>query len=373
MKRAGLFLLAVIGLLLMPGCYDQINLEDTSLTIMMGLDSDAENNLVVYSQSPVFYKEAKEKTEIASVKVATIREARAKLDAILTGLTTGEKNQTVLIGKRLLAQKDWHRVMDLFYRDPKQSATPRVIIVDGPLEDIFQFKPKDKPRLSLHMRKLIDTANKRNITVLTNLQELRRQMKDKGTTPSITEIKKEADKINITGTGLLNKQGEYATNLSLQESGLLLILQDRVKGEESLSIPVEETSNGKAANRRRVTFIARNIKTKVKTTYSENTFRFDVHIAMAVEMGSLERDDSDEKENKAQLEAEIAKELKKEFETMIKKCQQHQVDPFGFGLYARAYQYPAWKSVQDQWGKSFAKATVHITPEVHIKTFGVIE
>ncbi|MCC2686774.1 MAG: gerSC, partial [Paenibacillaceae bacterium] len=84
----------------------------------------------------------------------------------------------------------------------------------------FHTHPKDKPRLSLHMKRLVDTANKRNITVETKLYELPRQMKDKGITPSITSLRKEENEVKITGTALLQKSGNYATSLALEESTL---------------------------------------------------------------------------------------------------------------------------------------------------------
>ncbi|SDO71955.1 germination protein, Ger(x)C family [Paenibacillus sp. yr247] len=374
MKRSCIFLLAAMCILLMPGCYDQMNLEDASITLMLGLDLDEKNNLVVYTQSPVFYKEAKEKTEKTAVKAVSIRKSRQKLDAILTGLTIGGKNQSVLISKRLLQQKEWYRLFDLFYREPKQPVSSRVIIVDGPVEEVFNFKPKDKPRLAMHMRKLIDTANKRNVTVITNLQELRRQMKDKGITPSITEIKKDVEQIKVTGTDLLNKQGEYAGHLSLDESMYLLVLQNQMNGELSFSIPVAETSNGEDNNNRMVSFNAVNVKKKVIVAYSENTFQYDINIKIPIEMTSIEGDNNfDMKEHKTQLENQITKELQKQFDSLIKKCQENQVDPFGFGLYARAYQSSAWKVVQNEWGKSFSKAKVRVTPQVKIKSFGVTE
>jgi Ger(x)C family germination protein len=374
MKRVGKIVCFVICILLLPGCYDQIILEDISLTLMIGLDVDDSNNLVIYQQSPVFYKEAKEKSENASFTVTSLRGSREKFDSVVTGFTTGGKIQTILVGKRLLEQKGWFRLLDLFYRDPKQSSTSRVVIVDGPVKDIFYFQPKDKPRLSLHMKKLIDTANKKNITVETKIQELRRQMKEKGVTSSIPEIKKEGQNIEVTGTGLLNKQGDYSTDLSLPDSTLLLILQNRVNGRElSFTIPDGKPWNEKEGNNRSVTFNANLTKKTVKTVFSKNKFQFDVTMKFAVQLTSSFNEVSDSKESQSQLEHQIAKELQKRFEALIKKCQKNKIDPFGFGLYARAYQYKTWKSVQNNWGKAFAKATVHVTPQVHIDSFGVVE
>ncbi|WP_353936516.1 Ger(x)C family spore germination C-terminal domain-containing protein [uncultured Brevibacillus sp.] len=73
------------------------------------------------------------------------------------------------------------------------------------------------------------------------------------------------------------------------------------------------------------------------------------------------------------LEKMIEEELRHDYEQLIAKCQKKELDPFGFGLYARAYAYKDWKKVEDDWPKAFAKATVRIVPDVSIKGNGVIK
>lgn len=61
MRLHKIMLLLIAVLLVLPGCDDRIDLEDISLLLMLGIDLDKDNNLVFYSSSPVFNKEAKEK------------------------------------------------------------------------------------------------------------------------------------------------------------------------------------------------------------------------------------------------------------------------------------------------------------------------
>jgi hypothetical protein len=77
------------------------------------------------------------------------------------------------------------------------------------------------------MKRLVDTANKRNITVETKLYELPRQMKDKGITPSITSLRKEENEVKITGTALLQKSGQLRYKFSPGGKYALVILQGK--------------------------------------------------------------------------------------------------------------------------------------------------
>lgn len=90
---------------MMTGCFDQRNVEDVSLTLILGIDLDPNDNLLVYISSPVFNKEAKIKEETTGVKSATVRKARDQFDATVMALTAGSKTQVILVGKRLLKTK----------------------------------------------------------------------------------------------------------------------------------------------------------------------------------------------------------------------------------------------------------------------------
>ncbi|RAP77761.1 Ger(x)C family spore germination protein [Paenibacillus montanisoli] len=372
--------LAVLALLLLPGCYDQMNLEDASISLMIGLDMDADNNLVISSQSPVFYKEAREKTESITVKSNSIRASRNKFDSILTGITTGGKLQTVLIGKRLLEQQNWFSLLDLYYRVPKLTETPRIVVVDGEVKDIFEFKPADKPRLSLHIRKLIDTAHMTNNTVVTHLQEFRRQMKDKGMTASLTYLKKEQNDVVVTGTALLNKRGKLMEHFSIMESTMFLVMQRQNPRGASLILNLDEPQEDQAVPddqrgiRNEISFDIVNFKKKVKTAYSNGKFRFDVGLKMSVIITSIQSDNKEfAKQSQIQFQEKIQANLERQFDSIVERCQKKAIDPFGFGRYARAYQYKAWKPVQDEWGQTFANADVRMHIKVNIKNYGVTD
>ncbi|SFS57537.1 Ger(x)C family spore germination protein [Paenibacillus sp. BC26] len=374
-----LLVTATMFVLLLPGCYDQMNLEDASISLMLGIDVDEENHIIVFSQSPVFYKEAQEKSETASVHANSIRLARAEFDAKLTGITTGGKLQTILIGKRLLQQKDWYSLFDLFYRVPKQTETPIVVIVDGPVKSIFDLKPIDKPRLSLHVRKLIETSFNGNITVSRNLQELRREMKDKGMTASLTQVKKEKKNVIVTGTALLNKQGELKEHFSLQETTLFHLLLNKFQGTPSLILNLAEMNPEEGEDRDHavqnvVAFDILKSNHIVKTDAANGKFKFDVSLKFNVVITTLQSDDPEfTATSNPKLEQTIAAQLEQQIQQIIRKCQDQKIDPFGFGLYARAYQYKAWKPIQNEWANAFSDAEVNIKLKVSIKSTGVVD
>lgn len=372
-RRIQMVLLAVLVAIL-PGCADRIDLEDATLNLMFGIDLNEKNELLFYMSSPVFSKEAKKKTEEFGVKAGTIRESRARFDEMVTAMTVPEKIQLIVLGKKLLQHPEWFSLLDLFFREARFTVNARMVVVDGDVHSLFHFNPPDKPRLALHLSKLIDTSNRRNLTVKTRAQEFHRQMYEKGMTASITQMRMKTKKkvVEVMGTALLDKKGTYATLLEAREATLLQMLLHGKQGEISLTIPVPEQGGAKKIVKKKLSFYVNGVSKKMKVDYVDGRFQFNVklklRVAITERMFPFDMDKGFKK-----MERMIEEEVTKELNRLIAKCQKVKTDPFGFGIYARAYQYDEWKKVEDQWTDVFAKAAVNFETHADIKGNGVIK
>ncbi|WP_163859355.1 Ger(x)C family spore germination protein [Paenibacillus elgii] len=371
MKRWVRAVVLAVCVAMLAGCWDQANIEDLTLGLSIGIDLDEKDNLMVYMAAPVFSKEAKRKNEVYEFRSKTIRVARNKFDSVVTALTVGGKSQMLLLGKRLVEQADWFPLTDVFFRDGKQTVNSKVVLVNGPVSDVIHHYPKDKPRLSLHLTRLLDKNNRRNFTVRTTIQKLIDQKYEKGMTISISELKL-SEEFEVTGTALLDNKGKYKGSLNQQESSSLLILQRRTAGEVpfNIHVPHEQKSGVFASDV--VSFNAGVEKVKIKTAYNQGKFRFDVGIHLS---GALTQRlfPFDFAKKGGELEVAIAKQLDKQFSELVKKFQSLKVDPVGFGIYARAHQYKEYKQVQEQWGDVFAKADVNVKVKLTLKSSGAIK
>lgn len=364
-RKIGLCLLILV--MILSGCTDATPIEEVSVSLILGLDLNEDDQLLVYMSSPVFHKEAKDKEEVYKVKSFTLRQSREKFDTRVMGLTSGSKTQMFLVGKRLLKKKGWFDYLDPFFRDPKNTVTARVVAVDGSVADVIFDKPTDKPRLSLYLTNLIDTAAKRNLVKRTTLQDFRRQMKDKGRTGWITEIKKEK-RIELTGSALLAQSSQYKLTVKPDENQLLNILEGKQKGDYSITLPVSKESDHKG--KQYISFSLPVIKVKKKVQYN-GRFVFDIDVKLLISI-TEQLFPFDVEKDHAKLEKNIANELEKEFNQLISKIQKAQVDPLGLGLYARAYTYPEWKRVEDSWGETLAKSKINIHVKTKIKSMGTM-
>lgn len=359
-------------LLALIGCgSDKTNLEDATVPLALGLDV-IDGKLRYYMSAPVFSKDIQKKSREGEGIAEGLRQARNQEDAQFPGAVAFRNYQVIIVGKKLLQYKDWFKVLDVTFRDPRNTITDRVIAYDGPVADIIHFQAKDQPTTSVFLRGLIDSASRRSTTVKTTEQELHRQLHDRAITPAIAEIMIENGKILLKGTTLLSQKGEYRDSLSYQETSLLQVLKKEAKPGVSLTFPIEGMREQLPFNTDLVSFSIGDISVKIKTSHEDGRFHYNIKINSFVSITEkfLEYELL---ENSEEMASRLSNEMKKSIEKLIDKFQQHKIDPVGFGLYARAYQYPLYKAAQDNWGEELARAKFHVEVDIRIGATGAVE
>lgn len=357
---------------LMTGCTLEHPLEDRTMTLLLGIDLDEENNLTFYEVSPIFNESAKDKVEVIEVKANSIRQSSREFDARTTGEITGSKIQVLILGQRILEQDGWFSILDAMYRNSAFSSNTRVVMTKDPVSKIVNFKAPQKPLVFEYVKDLIDQYNRRNYTVLTTLRELHRQIFEKGMTPSISEIE-DGDDLHIIGTALLDDKEKYIYSLTPEQTTILLILQK----EEQKQILFTGTSltnkdENSVLHKNEMAFTAQDAKTKIKVSHNDDHFTFDIKIKLDVVLTEILFPFDLEKDRK-KLEKAMQTQLEKKFIDFIQKFQEHKIDPVGLGLYARAYHYKEYKKVEDHWGEILANSTINVSIDLSLVGRGSVK
>lgn len=371
MKRCFRTLLFLPLLIMLTSCGYQVPLEDTTIVFVLGIDLDEDNNLIFYESSPVFSKEAKAQTDIYETKAETIRDSRKFFDAVTGGEVSGAKIQILLLGKRVVEHEDWFPILDTMYRNSNFSINTRVVVVDGQVSDVIKYEPESNAFLAMYLKNVIDKNHKRTRTEKGTLQQLHSEFYDNGVTPALANVKK-GKKVEVIGTALLDDRGKYVDTLDLSESTLYLFLKHNRKHQISYTTITIPTENEEGIfHKNDLSFEVKTVKSKVKTSHDKDRFKFDVKISMSIMvLESLLSVDMQTHEK--EIKKKIEERLKTGYVELFKKIQGHKVDPFGFGIYARAYQYDEFKKVEDNWGEALAEADINVSVEVDIKGMGTV-
>ncbi|MEH7237605.1 Ger(x)C family spore germination protein [Bacillus sp. JJ1562] len=371
MKRWFRNFLFISLLMMLTSCGYQVPLEDTTIVFILGIDLDDDNNLIFYESSPVFSKGAKAQTETYHTKADTLRDSRKYFDAVTSGEVSGAKIQLLLLGKRVVEHEDWFPLLDTMYRNSNFSLNTRVVIVDGQVSDIIDYKPKSNAQLVMYLKNVIDKNHRRTRTEKGTLQQLHSEFYERGVTPALSNVKK-VKRVEVIGTALLNNRGKYVDTLNLPESTLFLFLKYNRKHPISyttITIPTEK--EGGIFHKNDLSFEVKSVKSKIKTSHEMDRFKFDVKISMSIViLESLLSVDMNSEEMK--FKKTIEERLKTDYEKLFKKIQDHKIDPIGFGVYARAYQYNQYKKVEDNWGEALSEADINVSVEIDIKGMGTV-
>ncbi|PWW06575.1 Ger(x)C family germination protein [Paenibacillus cellulosilyticus] len=363
-----LFLALIIG-----GCGDKIDLEAAAVPLAAGIDLDDNNQLRFYVSNPVFGDKNNEEQQY-NIPVTSLRESRSIQDAYTSGALEGRNYQVYVVGRKLLQHENWFKILDVVFRDARNTVLDRMVAFNGPLEEMFTVKTDNQPPLPVILRGMVDSKSKRGATVLTTVQDMHRQIFEEALTPSLSEVTYDAKQksFRLSGTTLLTHKGKYATSIGFQESVLLnLLKKDATKGVSlSFAIPGEPNSDFFSLNR--ASFSVRDIDTKIKSSYSNNNFHFlirmKVSAAMTEQLFTL-----DIQQHADILERKLSQQMQKQLEKLIRKFQKHQIDPVGFGIYARAYQYRHYKENENNWGEAFSDAEIKCEVKVTINSMGTVK
>ncbi|WP_434164236.1 Ger(x)C family spore germination protein [Bacillus thuringiensis] len=380
MRRFIHFIILCFFIISLTGCGDRLDLEKQSISLIYGFDAKAKGKLIVYHVNPIFNEDVERRYETHEAKVHTPREAKATFNSSSGGLVSTEKLQIILFSTNFLKQEGAMPYLDVWYRDPKNTGNMRIVAVNGPISSIIYNNFKDKPALPEYLTDLINTNKLYNRTVFTTFHEFHRQTFNKGITPVISEIKKGKKDIVVTGSALLTSRGVYKMSLNRYESALLLMLQKKANTPVSLTMKIPSTSvesNGNLKETEGEDFVTINVltvKRNIDTGYNDNHFRFNTKMNFNVSISEMTFNmDIDKVKDKKKLTSFITKQLHNDLNDLIHKIQKQQLDPFGFGDYARAFQYKEWKKVEDDWPSAFSKASLKVTPTIKILENGIIK
>lgn len=262
--------------------------------------------------------------------------------------------------------------MDVTFRDPRNTITGRMVAVDGPVSEAIRYQAKDLPPIAVFLRGMIDSGSMRSITVKTTAQDFHRQVNDRAVTPVISEVKIKDGKLLLTGTALLASNGRYKASLGYQESVLLQMLRGVATPGVSLTYAVPGVEKRGPFAMDRASFSVGTYKTKIKTSYENGRFRFDIRVKSIVNL-TENLFEFDLMQDHKELGDKLGEQMKLQIEKMLKKIQKHKIDPVGFGLYARAFEYSRFKAVQDEWEEEISRAEFNVSVQLRVGAMGQVK
>lgn len=364
----------VICFVYLIGCSQRIPLEKVSLILLIGLDRTPNGEIKVGTSIPLFHHKQPKSTIEHWTQASTVYTGFSKIDTKLTGYMTASKAEIILIGKKLAKEANWLQELDSSYRDPYATINAKVVLVDGPTEEIFKIHKPSKPSLPSYINSVIESSIQNNQSVSSTIQQLMREQNEEGMTQTVPIIKKSKNEIDTVGIAFLNRKGKYLTYIPKKDVKFFnLINKPKSNGRMILHLELPPKSN----KRPNTSIFVQNARRKVDVNFQNGKFVFNLDIYANVALiektnANLIKEHYNNKKNINNLKSAIQKEINTNLQNMLNEIQQNKIDPIGLSLYARAFQYKEWKKLKGNWSQAIAEAKINVKTHVKIKDTGTI-
>ncbi len=378
-RRKAAILLLIGGLMLITGCWDRNEIEETGIVLGIGIDiakgeSDEKKpklqmlhqfampNQFSVNASDKVQKDYVNMTSVGPIVFDNIRE----LSTMSSRPPNYEHLRIIVISEEAARKINLQNLINFFLRNTETRRTIRVAIARGKASDIFQ-KQKNAKNPSFELRELTDNYRKslRMPPGLTigNMSE-RLTGETSFVMQSVTKLSQET---KLSGGAIIKGSTARLVGMlnELEAVGLNWLLGDN---HSNGIVEGEEPQSGALLG-----YEVRSMSSSIKPVVNGERISFQVEIRTT---GKLREDwafpgdafDSGFIERAEEATAAMIKQLAEK--ALDKTQHQFKVDVAGFGK-RLSIKHPAlWKRVKENWDERFAGIPVSISVKVDIQEFG---
>lgn len=386
MKRRITTVLLLIGVLLMSGCWDRIELNDVALVYGWGIDRFGDGEIKISAQFAVPAKFGGQKNSegtqgknyfVLSGTGKNTEDAIQEMQLKLSRRTFEGFRQVIVIGEDL-ASHGLAGILDRYSRDPgMRLRTDMFVVRSGTAEDFLKqsYIIEDNSSIAALKAHKVIGGPEDNV-----LRDFLIAATSEGTSPTMPAVEispisssskdgqhLEPNKLDFqfAGTAIFNKDLRLVGFLNAEEGRGLQWVVGNLKRQTFITEAADGQGNFSVS--------VINMDSKINPIKDGETMRFD--ITLTGEGTVIENNtklDLSQPKNLALLNDFLNRETEKRLLETIKKVQtKYGTDVFEFGeAVHRKYPYP-WKELKKNWETEFPVADVEVNAALDIKQNGL--
>ncbi|MFC5463512.1 Ger(x)C family spore germination protein [Lederbergia graminis] len=358
--RVHAFLLILMSTFLLTGCINlqQRVLDDVQLITALGYAELDEDIIEITAVYPDFQPDKSVKSKIFTVQDTMAKEIQNDINLQSEKPYVAGKIEVILYDKNL-SERGISKLLDQFIRNPSIGSKIYLGILEGNPKEILS-KQYGKIDNGLFLSNLIEQNIETGLLPKTNFHLFNYALYSDGMDAWLPIIKQKEDTVNISGIGLF-KDDKLVDTLREDDFFLFKALLEHKSNHETFSIRLPENEELSIFN----------ISSKRKYNISQPMKPSEIIITLKMKAIIREYSDKHLTGNKIhKLEKDVEKYLKETSEEMIRKFQEHHIDPLGMGEQIRS-RTRKWD--KDKWYELYPNLQVTIKPEVTIIGSGIIE
>lgn len=391
-RKVCLFLVFVILVTMLTGCWSRRELNELAIVVGMGVDKSGDQFKVtaqIINPEEVASKKGgggNTPFVVYSYTGDTIYEAIRKMTKKAPRKLYAAHLRLLIIGDELASEKGIGKALDLFSRDPELRTDYFVIVAKKTTaEQVLKILtvPLEKINANKIFQSLEDSEKAWAATRGVKIDELISEIVFKGQNPLLTGIQiigdpKEGEKMESLQS--------TATEPTLLFSGLAAFKKDKLigwldetesKGANYITDKVKSTIVNVPCPNDDGFIGIELVRSKTNTTGSvKNEIPLvNVSVQSEANVGDVECTDVDLRKNATirNIETKTEEDIKSKIEAALKKAQKEfESDVFGFGEVIHQEAPKFWKRNAENWDDEFVDLPVNVNVDVKIRRIGTV-
>lgn len=381
MRRMCLSVFILLMLIILPGCWDNMDINDRSFASAIGLDRREDGKVAVSLQvvRPNIIRASQEGGGTESAMWVSTTTGETVFDAIREQLKTIHRKpfythmRILFIGEDL-AREGIGDVLDFFIRDHEVRVTPKVIITKGiKAEEIISADSKLENIPALHLEGVLENnvseAKTRDVSIIDVIHDLSSAHGGcviASILPPENPEEMLIKNLKMEGAAVFKKDRMVGYLGPFQTRGYLFLKDEVEGGIITIQNPLEK------GKKLAMEIISAKGKMDVDMHGGEVLLKAEAEIqcGLGEQQGSA---DLANDEMLIEIEEQVEKEIERNIRGIMDVAQkQIQTDFIGFGniLYMKYPRY--WEEIKDQWDDEFTKLSLDITIKAAVDRTGII-
>lgn len=278
--------------------------------------------------------------------------------------------RVLVIGEEL-AKKDLYPILDILFRDPRNSLGAKIVVAQGTAKELLNINKSKEVFISEKLLEAVLSSEELTLIPTETVQSICPDLFDPGKDFALPYvIKKDRSSFEINGMALFHDKKFTGKTLEEEDATILLLMN----GEEgdvarfTLNVNPEEAIHQNK-------FISTSTYLKdysLKVNVDQNK-KISAEISLKLNITAIEypKNKLSDKNEIKKLNKEISMQLTQKAKDVIKELQEVNCDYFGIGRKIMAYHPETWKAID--WADTFPTIDIKTKIEAEITGTGIIK
>ncbi|NLI60829.1 MAG: Ger(x)C family spore germination protein [Clostridiales bacterium] len=372
-KRILLICLISFCMLIIPGCWDRIEIERNAFILGLGIDLSDDQLLITYQIAllDAFKGEGGEQsksTQQISIVADSLSEATKDLLSFFGNMPNFSHCKLIVFGEKY-AKKGISDSLDFLFRETDMRRVTSVCVADGEAKEILNIEPKTAPSSAIVIDQII-TQNSLSNSDIFPFQDIGYIHHNfvRGSDIGLAKVSVDKGIVKVSGAGLFKDYKLIGWYTDHEVTGLRFILGELKEGYHSVHLPWDEGD--------RITMNAYNINASTIPKITDGNIVVKSRILIEgdiTEIGNPVLVNTSERLIKYWQKA-IEDDIRSTINSVYKKGRDiYGVDAFEFDQKIESYYPEFWKKNKDNWDELFKTVELDLEIDVKLRRLGIIE